>query len=149
PNPVLIAHRDNGKDVAVVFVHGFQGHPGETWGQFPHWLMGDEHLNDWDVFSLGYPTKLWLDVAGIWSADPELVTAADQLRPSAKIRPKKYKSLALVAHSMGGLVVQPALADDPAFARRVSHVFLFGTPSNGLVKAWWARLWKRQIRDMA
>ncbi len=50
---------------------------------------------------------------------------------------------------MGGLVVQQALLDDPELADRVSHVFMFGTPSNGVRAARWAGFLKQQIEDMA
>jgi hypothetical protein len=49
---------------------------------------------------------------------------------------------------MGGLVVQRALLDHRPLAGKISHLFLFGTPSAGLRKAWFGRLLKRQIRDM-
>jgi hypothetical protein len=39
--------------------------------------------------------------------------------------------------------------DDKDLRARVSHVFLFGTPSNGLVKASFLTFLKRQVRDMA
>ena len=72
------------------------------------------------------------------------------LTTQASIDPlKRYRSLALVAHSMGGLVVQRALVDDPELANRTEKVVLFGTPSAGLRKASWLFFWKRQLRNMA
>src|SRR5262249_37934940 len=62
---------------------------------------------------------------------------------------QSYKRLALIAHSMGGLAAQQALVDDDKFAKRVSHVVLFGTPSLGLSKASRFAFWKRQVRDLA
>src|SRR5262249_15388717 len=59
-----------------------------------------------------------------------------------------YDRIALVAHSMGGLVVQQAIADHQDLRERLSHVLLFGTPSNGLDKAGAADFWKRQIDNM-
>ena len=55
----------------------------------------------------------------------------------------------MVAHSMGGLVVQRALVDDTNLANRTEKVVLFGTPSAGLRKASWLFFWKRQLRNMA
>jgi hypothetical protein len=49
---------------------------------------------------------------------------------------------------MGGLVVQRALVDDADLAKKVSHLFLFGTPSDGLKKAFPFSFFKRQLRDM-
>jgi hypothetical protein len=50
---------------------------------------------------------------------------------------------------MGGIAVQRALLSNSALRERVSHVLLFGTPSNGLEKASQFNFWKRQVRDMA
>jgi hypothetical protein len=50
---------------------------------------------------------------------------------------------------MGGLIVQKALLDSKSIAARTRTVILFGTPSNGLVKAHTMRFWKRQLNDMA
>ncbi|PYY12864.1 MAG: hypothetical protein DMG60_23075, partial [Acidobacteria bacterium] len=61
----------------------------------------------------------------------------------------RYQSLALVAHSMGGLIVQQVLVENPELAKRVRHVILFGTPSAGLRKAAWMPFWKRQLKNMA
>lgn len=61
----------------------------------------------------------------------------------------RYRAIALVAHSMGGLIVQRALLDDPDLVARTRHVVLFGTPSGGLRKASPFAWLKPQIRDMA
>jgi pimeloyl-ACP methyl ester carboxylesterase len=70
------------------------------------------------------------------------------LHSRPELSPKKYRRLAFVAHSMGGLVVQRALVSYQDLRNRTSHVILFGTPSGGLVKARFASFWKRQIRNM-
>lgn len=148
--PVFVTHRSEGKEVALVFIHGFSGAPQKTFGEFPKFLAENPRLRDWDIFSFGYPTGLGLDLIGIWRADPQIASCADGFRTAALLPPlNAYKSLALVAHSMGGLVVQRALVDDPNFVRAVGHVFLFGTPSGGLAKAAWFKFWKRQLNDMA
>jgi pimeloyl-ACP methyl ester carboxylesterase len=149
-DPNLDPIRNDGAKAAIVFVHGFGGGSGATWGSFPKYLQSETSLDGWDIFSLGYASSLRCDIAGLWRADPPLQSVADLLRMHTQVDPlKEYSSLALIAHSMGGLVVQRALLDSDEFARRVSHVFLFGTPSAGLVKAWWIRIWKRSIADMS
>ena len=147
--PDLVTHRRNGGDAAVVFVHGYSGHPETTWGRFPEFLLDDPRLENWDVYSLGYHTSLAPDVLrGLWKANPPLDTLGDLLRTSTETPPLDgYGALAIVAHSMGGLVAQHALLN-PAFRERVQHVFLFGTPSGGLKKASIFAFWKRQLRDM-
>ena len=133
---------------AVVFLHGFSGDRDDTWDRLPG-LLGTA-VADWDIYTLGYATTFLPDLIGVWSADPDLPILATMLTTQAGIDPlRRYGSFALVAHSMGGLVVQRALVDDPELAVRTKMVVLFGTPSAGLRKASWLALWKRQLRNMA
>jgi pimeloyl-ACP methyl ester carboxylesterase len=140
--------RNSGRDRAVVFLHGFSGTRDDTWDRFPG-LLGSA-TPDWDIFTVGYATTMLPDVVGIWSADPDLPILATMLRTQLGTPPfDRYRSLALIAHSMGGLIVQKALVDDSALGERTRHVILFGTPSAGLRKAGWAPFWKRQLENMA
>jgi len=150
-SPELVKHRITQKNqAAALFVHGFSGDPTKTWGNFPTLLLGEKRLNGWDVFSLGYHTGLSLDIVGIWRADPGLASLAELLVTRAKIEPlKRYASLALIGHSMGGLVVQRAVLDDSDLRSRLGYVLLFGTPSSGLRKASFFKFWKPQLKDMA
>ena len=133
---------------AVIFLHGFSGDRDDTWDRLPG-LLGTV-VPDWDIYTLGYATTFRPDLLGVWSADPDLPILATMLQTQARIAPlRRYKLIALVAHSMGGLVVQRALVDDPELARRTDKVVLFGTPSAGLRKASWGFFWKRQLRNMA
>ena len=129
-------------------MHGFSGDRDDTWDRLPG-LLGTA-IADWDIYTLGYATTFLPDLLGVWSADPDIPILATMLTTQASIDPlRRYKSLAVVAHSMGGLVVQRALVDDPKFADRTNKVILFGTPSTGLRKASWVAPWKRQLRNMA
>jgi pimeloyl-ACP methyl ester carboxylesterase/tetratricopeptide (TPR) repeat protein len=140
--------RNNNQNRAVVFLHGFTGSRDDTWDRFPG-LLGSS-TPDWDIFTVGYATTLQPDVVGIWSADPDLPILSKMLSTELQMPPfNQYKSLALIAHSMGGLVVQKALVDDLDLAKKVQHVILFGTPSAGLRKAAWMFFWKRQLKNMA
>ena len=133
---------------AVVFLHGFSGDRDDTWNRLPG-LLGTV-VADWDIYTLGYATTFHPDFLGVWSADPDLPILATMLKTQASIDPlRRYRSLAVVAHSMGGLVVQRALVDDPELADRTEKVVLFGTPSDGIRKASWLVFWKRQFRNMA
>ena len=133
---------------AVIFIHGFSGAADATFGMLPAFLAGNPKLYDWDIYCFGYPTSLSPDISGVWSADPPLDTLAGYLQTQiTTTRFARYDELALVAHSMGGLIVQRA-ALDGGIAERLSHILLFGTPSNGLRKAGWGKLFKRQVRDI-
>jgi pimeloyl-ACP methyl ester carboxylesterase len=135
---------------AVVFVHGFGGDVTDTWQNFPQLLAKEPKLSDWDLFTLGFDTRLRVDILKLWSADPDLKEVAVKLQTDAKAGVlKDYASLCLIAHSMGGLAVQRALLDHKGLRTRTSHLFLFGTPSGGLLKASLVRILKPQLRDMA
>jgi pimeloyl-ACP methyl ester carboxylesterase len=140
----------DGIDRAILFIHGFSGGQQDTWGLFPTLIGTDTALSDWDILSLGYSTSLLPDIRGIWSADPDLPILAIHLKTRLEMPPLvRYRSLAIVAHSMGGLVVQRALLDNPALVPRVSHLLLFGTPSNGLRKAGFFAWLMPQVKNMA
>jgi pimeloyl-ACP methyl ester carboxylesterase len=150
PAPLLTSLRVQESEAAIVFIHGFYGDPAVTWGQFPKLITMDSRLRDWDVLSIGYSTRLVPDLVGVWRADAPLERLSLLLHTAAEYAGlARYKSLVLVAHSMGGLITQRALVDHPEFAARVSHVFLFGTPSGGLSKSGPFAFLKRQFRDMS
>ena len=72
----------------------------------------DERLDEWDIFSIGYSSRLAVDVP-IWTADPRLDICALGFQTKLTHPPlEDYKAVALVAHSMGGLVVQRAMLDN-------------------------------------
>lgn len=149
PQPALIPFRQRANvRAAVLFVHGFGGDTQGTWGRFPNLLAAEPQLRGWDVFALGYPSSLRIDVRGLWDADPDLTIASLSLRTALSVAPlAQYQSIAIVAHSMGGLVAQHALLDDTT-VRRIGHLVLFGCPSAGLKKALIGAVLKRQARDM-
>lgn len=154
-SPAVVPVRVEENAAAIVFVHGFSGNALKTWGNFPSQLAQETSLKGWDIFSYGYATSIGrFETPGFWTADPNIERLAIGLRTAASLPPlNKYRSIAFIAHSMGGLVVQEALAEPiqinvhEQLAYRVSHVILFGSPSGGLKKAILGFL-KRQIRDM-
>lgn len=147
-NPRLVEVRQESNEAAVVFVHGFGGKSSATWGQFPVLLAQVDAVRRWDILSLGYPTRIGLDLP-LWSGDPDLTELSLTLRTRLSLPPlASYRSIALIAHSMGGLIAQHALLDRET-AARVSHCLLFGTPSLGLAKARYGGLLKRQVTGMA
>ncbi len=148
--PLLVTHRARGARVALVYLHGFSGDPVKTWGQFPNFVAADHHLSDWDIFSIGYTTRLIPDIVGLWSADAPLDRLVELFFAATTYSSLgAYKTLAFTAHSMGGLILQRALLDHRELSDRTSHVVLYGTPSRGLSKAGRFSFLKRQVRDMA
>lgn len=154
-DPSLVPYRMAANPVAVVFVHGFRGRPDKTWGKFPALLAADQRLREWDIHSVGYPTKLVLDLLTFWARDPSIRLLAQRFVAMLDIPPlDQYKRVAVIAHSMGGLVAQRALLDAPERPRRVSHLVMFGSPSAGLTAAsLFGRTFlahrKQQISDLA
>ena len=135
---------------AVVFVHGFTGDWKGTWGRIPDFLTKDQRLNGWDLFGFGYESRRRFDLLGLWSSDAALPEIATKLYTTLQrnVSPNKYKAIALVAHSMGGLVVQQALVQNTDLRLRTNNLVLFGTPSAGLAKADKLSFIKQQIDDM-
>lgn len=145
-----VVRERSGSKRALLFLHGFTGQQDDTWDRFPALIGSELGGSDWNIYTLGYDTSFLPDIAGIWSADPDLPNIALLYRTQLTIKPlNAFDSIALVAHSMGGLVAQYAVARSPALRQRVTHLVLFGTPSDGLRKAATFSFWKRQLRNMA
>lgn len=141
--------RDNNSEVAIVFIHGFTGQGSSTWGSMIDYILKEKSVLSWDILTIQYPTTLRMDIPNMWASDPDLDILALNLKTSLSHPPfSKYKQLALVAHSMGGLIAQKAVVDDNNLCSRVSQLVLYATPSNGVGKARPFHRLKRQIRDM-
>lgn len=148
--PRVVKHRVEGKKAAVVFIHGFSGRSDETWQQMIEILLSDPNVRSWDVFSVGYASSLRVDILNFWAADPSINMLASGLATSLALEPfSSYGSIAIVAHSMGGLVAQRAICDTNGLRDKLSHLVLYGTPSKGLLKATYLGPLKQQLRDMA
>jgi pimeloyl-ACP methyl ester carboxylesterase len=126
----VTAIRAKGLDRAVVFLHGFTGGRDDTWDRFP--LLPGSPTHDWDIFTVGYGTTLLPDVVRIWSADTDLPILATLLRRQLGIPPlQPFRTLTLIAHSMGGLIVQKAPVDDASSRPASSGMWRFIEHSNG------------------
>ena len=136
---------------AIVFVHGFTGSGATTWTELLPRIEAQANLEGWDIYTVTYATSLSLDISELWAADANLKTLGQRLATDlAQTALAPYDALVLIAHSMGGLVVQKALVDYPTLVRRTRCVILLGTPSDGLKKSSGAAsLLKRQLGDMA
>jgi hypothetical protein len=139
--------RTEGNTVAIVFVHGFTGDVEKTWGEIPHLLHQQPELAGWDLVGFGYESGRRFDIVNLWSADASLEEISTMLFTA--LDSPRYERIALVAHSMGGLIVQRALVKYPKLSARVSQVILFGTPSRGLVKATLVSWLKQQTQNMS
>src|SRR5262245_30462236 len=97
---------------AVVMVHGFTGSGLGTWTDLAPRVAADAQLASWDFWTVTYATSWLPDISGIWSADADLSILAERLATDiGRGTLAHYKSLVLMAHSMGGLILQKALLD--------------------------------------
>lgn len=142
----FLPFRQTGNRKAIIFLHGLDAKVA-VWTPMAKLLMADPELAGWDMYSLGYratlqPTLLWEGAS--------LDNQSEQLYTNLVLPPvSEYESLAFVAHSAGGLVLQRALIDFDDVLQRTSHVFFFGTPSTGSHSARTWRFLNTGLRDMA
>lgn len=150
PNIVAFRNEPNSNTV-ILFVHGFSGEAETTFGKIPQYLMEDKNMNGWNMFSVGYSSNQMPSLGiGIWAAIPDINTVSAFLFTIIKHQFGAYKRIAIIAHSMGGLALQKAiLTMDISSLERIKYILLFGTPSNGLIKAGLLKFWNRQLRDMS
>lgn len=145
--PQEIAIRKTANKQVIILLHGFSGAAHQTFGMLPAFIAADPALTSWDIYSFGYPTSLAPDITGFWSSDPDLGALSGYFADRLDVGFERYTELAIIAHSMGGLIAQKALLR-PSLLDRMRLVMLFGTPSRGLQKARLGQIFKRQVRDM-
>jgi triacylglycerol esterase/lipase EstA (alpha/beta hydrolase family) len=87
----------------IVFVHGFNSNKDAAWGQFPTLLMDD---TDFNIHRFGYPTKVCGQLSDIQNQGDFLASFLKEILTGEQPR---YRQVALVGHSMGGLVILHAL----------------------------------------
>jgi len=112
------------KDV-IIFVHGFTGDYVSTWGK-PKVLLDDPRFNrNYDFVFYGFKTTFHRDL-------PALEAEATNLDRMLMHLEEDYKSITIVTHSNGGLVVMRALLnrakDFPAKQPHKIHRIVMFTP---------------------
>ncbi|TJY32159.1 caspase family protein [Pontimicrobium aquaticum] len=142
--------RDEGNNL-LLFVHGLSGESKDTFGNIPSMLQSDSNFNGWAMKPLGYAPivqpKLGKD---IWGAIRDVDKIAGFLKTSIKYKFKDYDRIAIVAHSLGGLVAQKAILGlDEDNRNRISHLIMFGTPSNGIAPEVLTKQWNKKYSEMS
>ncbi len=150
---------------AVLFVHGFYGHPTKTWGDFVAAADNDGRFDAADLFFWGYSSRsevgqtanrLHRLLARLAEGDPSLECGPPVehhlLRALNRQPGRPYGRVVLAAHSLGGLVARKVLLHaatlnpPPDWMQRV-RMTLFAPAQCGsvnlanvtkLTESWWA-----------
>lgn len=130
---ILHAKRNSTSQNLVILVHGLTGHRYKYWNKLPQFLMED--LPDTDIGLYQYRTA-WRRFGLFKSIDleSEARVLADQMR-----RLHRYKAIALVGHSMGGLLAKAAVSsligrNFEHHLKRVCCLVLLATPQLGSLR---------------
>lgn len=142
--------REDGNNL-LLFVPGFSGESTGTFGDIPKFLQANSDFDGWAMKSLGYSPgvqpKLGKD---IWGAIRDVDIIAGNLKTSIKYKFRDYDRIAIVAHSLGGLVAQKAILGlDEDNLNRISHLIMFGTPSNGIAPEVLTKQWNKKYSEMS
>jgi hypothetical protein len=133
------------KDRLLLFIHGLGGAGQATWRDgghpgFAELISADAAVQDLaDIAFFEYPTSLLR--LPFMRIPPRIRDLAEGLRSQIEIRYPHYKSIALICHSLGGLVARKYLIEEVKQGKnlRVDQLLLFAVPNNGSALAGVAR----------
>jgi len=146
----ITSWRDEGHNL-LLFIHGFSGESTDTFGEIPNFLKGNTDMDGWAIKPLGYSHHANPELGkDIWAAIYDIDRIARYLTTSISNKFKDYDRIAIVAHSLGGLVAQKAILDlDSEQQNRISHLILFGTPSNGIDANLLEKNWNKKYNELS
>lgn len=116
----LTMARDVNSPVLVVLVHGFMSAPDLAWKSFLKQFRDEEVAVDVGVFAY----------QGM-RPDDAVVALNEKLRAVSG----DYNKIVFIAHSLGGLITQRFLLDNPDIVPKVDAVIVAGTPFEGTAVA--------------
>jgi pimeloyl-ACP methyl ester carboxylesterase len=148
PPPHYVTDPPWKKPLAIVFVHGIFGNDKTTWSSgntnFATLLATDPVLEGKaDVYLFEYYSP-YLHTAG------SIVQVSDQMSVRLGEVFNDHEHVIFVAHSMGGLIVREYLLNNRSRAAKVSMMYFFATPTQGVAVAGFGRrIWdSAQLADM-
>ena len=125
--------RECQKDV-ILFVHGF-GSSSSCWKRLTDLLEDDEEITSrYELATWDYPTK-WIELQ-VFGRIPRLQELGRSLADTIDSPRYHDRSLTLVGHSQGGLVIQSYFVemlnrDEADGLRHIRQAIFFATPSEG------------------
>lgn len=135
----------------ILFIHGFSGESTDTFGKTPDLLIQENKMDGWDLKPIGYSPQIKPELGkDIWAASVDIEKIASYLVTCIKYKFKKYKNIAIVAHSLGGLVAQRALLNlKTEHSEKISHLILLGTPSMGISNEAIKKVWNEKYTELS
>ena len=86
----------------LIFIHGWRGDPEETWRKFPGLVHTDRRLSHRiDVLVIDYPTSMWGRTISVIEFSKWINKKLDSTQVW-----KSYEKVAVIAHSMGGIIAR-------------------------------------------
>src|SRR5690554_46427 len=149
--PVIDFRITSDGNSAILFIHSFSGQAADTFGDIPNFLIDDSRMDGWDMFPLGYSENIVPEMGkNVWASLSDIKRNADYLKTSIKHKYGNYKRIAIIAHSLGGLVAQQAILGlEKEGFDKISHLILFATPSGGLADKTIGKLNQGNLKDLS
>jgi hypothetical protein len=120
----------------VLFMHGLGGDAQSTWGNFPALLLQNQDIAaKCDVAYYRFPTSLFR--IPFSRRAPKIQELAAGLRSQIENTYADYSAIALVCHSLGGLIARRYIIEEVKDNRllRIRRLALFSVPNNGAALA--------------
>jgi len=140
-----------GANNLLLFIHGFSGEASATFGNIPEMLMNDSRMDGWDMKPFGYSQFVTPEMGKeVWAGIEDIDRISGHLCTSVKYKFENYDRIAIVAHSLGGLIAQRAILDfKDEYRNKISHLIILATPSAGIPPKKLQKLWNEKYKEMS
>lgn len=148
--PRLTFREEAGANNLILFIHGFTGESGDTFGNLPDLLMEDPEMDGWDMKPFGYSQFIEPEHGKhVWGGIKDIRRIVEYLCTSMRYKFAKYDRVAIVAHGLGGLVAQQAILNfEEAQRKKLTHLILIACPSQGIPEAELQASWQAEHQEI-